>query len=213
MNLLELKSNGWARVEGIASPAALLDLGKTLGCPVPSPNGEMVKEIKVSGAATAPPGSQSALHGRGPFPLHTDTVFWPLPVRYVLLRGSGDTRRPTTVLSFERLLQSCDERIAKLAERSTWLAGAKVKPFYCSLKFRHGGLVGWRYDRDNISPVNEAAREVDEALRPLTHAAIGEPIHWTGNTAIILSNWHVLHGRGPEPPDEGARVIERLYVR
>ena len=212
-NILELKTTGWTRVEGISSPAALLELGRTLGCPVPSPNGEMVKEISVSAAATALPGSQSALHGRGPFPLHTDTVFWPLPVRYVLLRGTGDTRRPTTVLSFERLIERCDERIAKLAGRSIWLAGAKVKPFYCSLKFRHGGSVGWRYARDNMSPVNEAAREVDEALRPLTHASIGETIHWTGDTAVILSNWHVLHGRGPEPQDEGARVIERLYVR
>lgn len=212
-NVCKLKTAGWTSVEGISSPAALLELGRTLGCPVPSPNGEIVKEIRVSGVTAASPGSQSALHGRGPFPLHTDTVFWPLPVRYVLLRGTGDTRRPTTVLSFERLLQRCDERIAKLAERSIWLAGAKVKPFYCSLKFRHGGLVGWRYDADNMSPVNAAAIEVDQALRPLTQASIGEPIHWTGNSAVILSNWHVLHGRGPEPSDEGARIIERLYVR
>jgi hypothetical protein len=213
MNLVELKRTGWTRVDGVSSPAELLELGRVLGTPIPSPNGEMVKEIRVTPAAEGLPGSQSALHGRGRFPLHTDTVFWPLPVRYVLLRGSGDTRRPTTVLSFARLLGECDKRIGLLAEKSIWLAGAKVKPFYCSLRFRQDGVIGWRYDPDNMSPVNEAAAEVDRAIRPVANGPLGDAIHWSGDCAVVLSNWHVLHGRGPEPLDEGARVVERLYVR
>jgi alpha-ketoglutarate-dependent taurine dioxygenase len=213
MGLSVLKTSGWALVEGISSDRKLLELGEALGSPVPSPNGELVKEIRRFAANEAPPGSQSRIYGTGSFPLHTDTVFWPLPVRYVLLRARGDTRRPTTVMSFTDLLRDCDARFHSLAESSVWLAGANSRRFYCSLKFRHEDSVGWRYDADLMSPANDAAVTVDRILRPLVSSERVGYIDWSENTAVILSNWDVLHGRGPEPLDEGIRVIERLYVR
>lgn len=213
MQFTELKISGWTLVKGVSSRAELLELGRALGCPVPSPNGEIVKEIRITPAAEAPPGSQSSIYDTGPFPLHTDTVFWPVPVRYVILRAHGDTRRPTTVKSFSQLLQECDARFSVLAEKSVWIVGTKSKRFYCSLRFRHGDLVGWRYDADCMSPANTAAIEVDKVLRPLVNSGRTDCINWSGDTAVILSNWNVLHGRGPEPRDEGTRIIERLYVR
>jgi len=75
----------------------------------------MVKEIRVTPQEQAVPGSQSSRHGTGAFPLHTDTVFWPDPVRYVILRGSGDTRRPTMVLSFAELFEQCEPAVRALA--------------------------------------------------------------------------------------------------
>ena len=173
----------------------------------------MIKEIRVTLESEAAPGSQSSLHGTGRFPLHTATVFWPIPVRYVVLRVIGDTRRPTTVLPFAQLLRESGGRVATLAERSVWLAGAKSRPFYCSMKFTHNGVSGWRYDADNMSPANDAANEVDQVLRRLVASGIGDHIQWSGETAVVLANWHVLHGRGPEPMNEGVRIVERLYVR
>jgi alpha-ketoglutarate-dependent taurine dioxygenase len=64
-----------------------------------------------------------------------------------------------------------------------------------------------------MSPANDAAVTVDRILRPLVSSERVGCIDWSENTAVILSNWDVLHGRGPEPLDEGIRVIERLYVR
>ena len=46
----------------------------------------------------------SAQFGMGEFPLHTDTAFWTIPARFLILRVSGDTRRPTTLLSFRKLI-------------------------------------------------------------------------------------------------------------
>jgi len=209
----ELKLKGWTSVSGISSPERMIQLGKTLGTPVPSPNGELVKEIRITPAAEASPGSQSAIYNKGPFPLHTDTVFWPTPVRYVILRGYGDTRRPTTAMSFARLLQNHDKFFVKLSERSVWVAGPESKRFYCSLIFRHGDSIGWRYDADLMKPVNAAAKEVDRILRPMVKREDTDSVDWSENTAVIFSNWNALHGRGKEPENEGSRVIERLYVR
>jgi alpha-ketoglutarate-dependent taurine dioxygenase len=213
MPLARLETSGWAIVEGVPSPDVLLELGRTLGRPVPSPNGELIKEIRVATATDAPPGSQSSIFGTGPFPLHTDTVFWPVPVRYVLLRVRGDTRRPTTVMAFSQLIRDCGERFRVLAERSVWVAGTKQERFYCSLRFRQGDSIGWRYDANLMAPMNDAAIEVDEVLRTLVATGPAHRIPWSENLAVVLSNWAVLHGRGPEPHDEGVRIIERLYVR
>jgi len=200
-------------VNGISSKADLLELGKALGSPVRTPNGELVKEIRRIPRDEAPLGSQSALYGAGPFPLHTDTVFWPLPVRYVLLRGYGDTRRPTTVKRFSELVRNCTPQFHLCARSSVWLVHAGSKSFYCSLQFRHGNSNGWRYDADLMVPVNSAAVHVDSVLRPLVTDEVIESITWSGDKAVVFSNWSTLHGRGPQPPDEGIRVIERLYVR
>lgn len=213
MDIAELQTKGWALVDGVSSQAELLELGKAIGSPVPTPNGELVKEIRRIPPDEASEGSQSAIYGAGPFPLHTDTAFWPIPVRYVLLRGYGDTRRPTTVMRFSDLLRECDPRFHALAKSSVWLVRTGTKRFYCSLRFRCGDLVGWRYDVDLMSPANDAAIQVDRVMRPLVASEKGDSITWSGNTAAVICNWITLHGRGAQPPGEDIRIIERLYVR
>jgi hypothetical protein len=206
LRLPDLDTIGWTCVSGISSRAGLLELGRALGTPVPTPNGEIIKEIRVTSASKATPGTQSSIHGTGPFPLHTDTVFWPVPVRYVILRAYGDTRRPTTVITFDRLLRECGTQFSSLAKQSVWLVGKtseKLKKFYCSLKFRHGLSDGWRYDGDCMSPANPAAAKANRILQHLVAAGNAHPITWSNDTAVVLSNWKVLHGRGPEPDHEG----------
>jgi hypothetical protein len=118
-------------------------------------------------------------------------------------------------MSFSRLIRECGTGFSALVEKSVWLVGKtseKLRKFYCSLRFRHGHSVGWRYDGDCMFPANAAAVEVDTILRPLVGGGRGDCINWSSDRAVVLSNWNVLHGRGPEPPGEGNRIIERLYV-
>lgn len=213
MDLADLHVKGWTTVSGVSSHEDLLELGKALGSCARTPNGELVKEIRRIPRDQAPPGSQSALYGAGPFPLHTDTVFWTLPVRYVLLRGYGDTRRPTTVMSFADLLDGADSKVISAIRESVWRVRAGSKGFYCSMQFRHSDALGWRYDADLMIPANKAALRVEEVIRPLVAADAKESISWSGDKAVVLANWIVLHGRGPQPDNEGERVVERLYVR
>jgi hypothetical protein len=213
MDLEKLKISGWTFVEGITSNSDMLELGKSLGTPVLSPNGELVKEIRRIPQEEAFPGSQSAIYGAGSFPLHTDTVFWPLPVRYVILRARGDLRRPTTVRSFSDLFNECDSEVPKLVAKSVWLVKVNTKHFYCSMKYHLGDSVGWRYDFDLMTPVNDAAKKVNSILHPLVCSRNVTNVVWLKDVAVIFSNWNVLHGRGPQPDNEGVRILERLYVR
>jgi hypothetical protein len=70
LDIAELNTRGWILVDDISSQADLLKLGTSLGSPVRTPNGELVKEIRRIPREEAPLGSQSALYGAGPFPLH-----------------------------------------------------------------------------------------------------------------------------------------------
>ncbi len=192
MDLTELNERGWTFVDGVSSQADLLELGKALGCPVRTPNGDLVKEIRRIPRDEAPPGSQSALYGAGPFLLHTDTVFWPLPVRYVLLRGYGDTRRPTTVKRFYELVRECDTQFHVCARDSVWLVSAGPKKFYCSIKFRHGDSSGWRYDADLMAPANDAAVHIERVLRPLVSGEAVDQQLFESSKRTSVTNLHLV---------------------
>jgi hypothetical protein len=207
----ELEARGWMRVRGVANRSNLLELARSIGCPVPAPTGELVKELTVKGNAAARKGTFSGIYGEGQFPLHTDTAFWPRPSRYIVLRACGDIRRCTTVLKFQDLVSEKDAELGAV-NRSVWLLRTPSRAFYCSLRFRSENASGWRYDSQCMSPANEAARNAKHVLEYQLTRLRPECINWSPGLAVILCNWVVLHGRGPAPPDEGGRILERIYV-
>jgi hypothetical protein len=210
--LRQLETLGWACVPGIASRSKLLDLARSLGRPLASPSGELVKELIPTSRAEARRGTLSETHGFGPFPLHTDTAFWPVPSRYLVLRAHGDIRRYTSILSFAELFRGATTDLCDFARRSVWLVRTQSGSFYCSMKFRARNTIGWRYDQQCMSPANEAAHQTRELLGArLTHSRI-QCIHWTEDLALVLCNWNVLHGRGPSPREESGRILDRVYV-
>ncbi len=208
----ELEARGWTKVAGVASQDELSQIARSLGRPVISPTGELIKRLVPKDVTTARPGTLSAAHGTGAFPLHTDTAFWPTPCRYLVLRATGDVRRITAVASFARLLRSLGNSFHKLAERSVWIARTPTHSHYCSMIFRVGRQTGWRYDPQCMVPVNEAAKQVDMSLRDATTEFETETLRWEEGLAIIVCNWKMLHGRGPMPIEEKRRVLERIYV-
>lgn len=78
--------------------------------------------------------------------------------------------------------------------------------------FSVGRFRGWRYDRQCMFPVNRAAHELVEVLGPLEEHGFLEQVNWSPGVTVVISNWKVLHGRGPEPVQERERVLERIYV-
>jgi hypothetical protein len=208
----ELKARGWTSVTGIASRAAFIELACSIGRPLHSPTGELVRELTPTRSANAPRGTLSDAYSTGPFPLHTDTAFWPVPSKYVVLRALGDIRRRTTVLTFADLFREGAPDLGALADRSIWLVRTPSGSFHCSMKFRSRNATGWRLDGQCMFPINDAAHKVQEMLRPLLSGNRMDYINWNGNMAVVLCNWEVLHGRGPSPPNECGRILERIYV-
>jgi hypothetical protein len=208
----EFKARGWTYVPGVTSRAKLLELARSIGRPVPAPTGELVKELVPQESTQAREGTLSRVHGKGVFPLHTDTAFWPRPSKYIVLRTCGDIRRCTTVLRFADLFPEDDAGLRARIDRSVWLSRTSSRGFYCSMRFRSENAIGWRYDCQCMAPANDAALEVRDMIGPRLTRARPDCISWTSDVAVILYNWEVLHGRGPAPPNEGVRILERIYV-
>lgn len=208
----ELRALGWTCVTGVNGRSELIDLARTIGRPIPSATGEIVKELLPNPQAQARKGTLSAKYATGSFPLHTDTAFWALPSRYLVLRVRGDVRRDTTVLSFARLFEKGTSDLRTLAEHSVWLVRTPTSAMYCSMRFGSQAGRGWRYDPHCMSPVNDFAFRVREQIDSLLASSRVECIHWKSDLAVVVCNWEVLHGRGTSPPRETSRILERIYV-
>jgi hypothetical protein len=208
----ELNGRGWTLVAGVSSRAALFDLAKLIGPPLPHPNGEMVKEVRVVPVEAAKRSTLSSRFGAQSFPLHTDTAFLTVPARYLVLRVVGDTRRTTTILPFRSIIDEFGRSVSDWAERSVWYLRTPSHSTYCSMRFRVRDLAGWRFDGQCMFPANATARQMSAAVQNQTIQQKIEQIDWSTGCAAVISNWTVLHGRGPAPNDERDRVLERVYV-
>ena len=208
----QLDCVGYLPVSGIRDTHDLLGLANSLGRLIPGPSGQLVKRLSIVPKDKGPLGTFSREFGRGSFPLHTDTAFWPRPACYLVMRASGDIRRTTTVLSFARLIQYAGADIQEKIHRSAWVLSVPHKKQYCSMKISTNPETGYRYDPNCMLPANTEAVEIRNWLLCEDVQSLSVPHNWASDVALIISNWTALHGRGANPPNEQERILERIYV-
>ncbi|HWF37566.1 MAG TPA: hypothetical protein VG322_03545 [Candidatus Acidoferrales bacterium] len=210
----EAEKRGLVAVKGVNDKDSLLELARSLGRPIAGADGHLIKELRVKHRAAALPCTLSAAFGTASFPLHTDTAFWKVPARFLVMRAIGDVRRPTMVYPFSELFVLTSERLFEACRRAVWTLKSSTGPVYCGMTFRASDESrGFRYDRQCMAPANSAAREVDEYMHFEAVGAAVRQVSWSDGTAVVIANWQALHGRGPEPPQEAERILQRIYVR
>lgn len=214
MKLLEtLEDRGWACVPDITGASDLLRLATSLGKPVRNAHHALISELRVAASVEARPMTLSAIFGTGAFPLHTDTAFWPTPAKFLVMLATGDIRRTTTVCSLRRILDSGGTTLMNLIEKSVWIVRGKDGNHYGQMTLSTKGIrSGVRFDRQCMKPANASAKEVAAYFDTDDCAAIVEHLEWRPQTAVVISNWHTLHGRGSRPVDEQQRILQRIYV-
>jgi hypothetical protein len=186
-------------------------LATSIGVPVTNSTGPLIKRLRPLHPHEAPAGTLSSIYGTSSFPFHTDTAFWTVPAKFVLLRAIGDLRRATCVCTFHELFKLGD--LEDVARESVWTVPQKNGSVYCTMTVRDGSEAGYRYDKDCMSPKNRAATYLSEQFTRIFSCFKGHIVKWTPGKVLILSNWLALHARDASPIDEGERTIERIYVR
>jgi alpha-ketoglutarate-dependent taurine dioxygenase len=193
----QLIQRGWARIDEAVTDGDMLSVAWDLGQPTPSPTGELIKILAPTPTADAPRQTLSSQYGTGPQPLHTDTAFWAVPVRYVVLSVRGDKRRPMELLNFDDAISVLGTSERSLVDRSVWCARPGIGNFYCSIRFQGDGTRGWRFDPIAMVPANTAALTLRPALEHVLRRHDQRiAISWTDTGCIIIDNWRVLHARG-----------------
>ena len=198
----ELSTRGYARLHDINSVELALSATESLGPLLPL-NGRRVQRLVPKERAAAKSNSFSQRHGRSAFPLHTDTAFWDEPARFIVLFSSGMSQSATRVLSVNdtnNLMASarCDNPIFL---RKT------IKGAVYSHPWGDAAELNALYDPCCMSAANVAAQEFEEeALKAWERS---HRLCWRGNTALVIDNWRVMHGR--ESCTDDNRLLYRFY--
>ena len=200
-------------MDNVRTTAEFIDLASSIGTLIELPEGKVCQELHVTDSKEAKPNTLSSRFGMGMFPFHTDTAFWELPARWVLLRAvSGDLDRPTHLQSFKELFQGVSR---SLVRRSAWICDTGVAKRYSTISFIHEGSEGFRYDPNCMTPANNAARQVDEMIRHQCFDLNGDMIKWIPDRVAIIDNWAWLHARGASsaPAESQSRILQRIYLK
>jgi len=212
INSVQLKESSWTVVHDICSQRELLIVASDLGTPIDTGKG-FVPYIVPKSKKRARSGTFGSVYGTAGYPPHTDTAHWPTPAKYIVLSAQGDIRRPTTLLKIRSFFDSANAKIKEHIDKAIWYTGNQSSRFYCTTTFKVDGEIGWRFDPMCMKPANESARIIlPLILEQLEHSELyNHP--WSKRSALVIDNWRMLHGRGPEPINEGARQLFRVLVR
>ncbi|MCF5711432.1 hypothetical protein I9H06_24025 [Pseudomonas tremae] len=210
IDLNALRVDGFVEVEGIESKEHLIEIAKSIGKCLPNPDGSLISTVRANNGVCARPGTFSHAYGLSPFPMHTDTAYCSLPVRYLVLGMLKPSEASTRYINIKHIIESGSANLLKLARESIYLVETFEQAKYTSAVFSSGGVTGVRYDPNIMTPANKPARKFDLELADAIRGAGFNEVYWPGNKAVILDNWECLHGRSKVA--ESNREILRIYL-
>jgi len=210
-NIDILKRKGWTELDNYSDETRLLEAAKSIGNIVKQPNQQEIFALYPSEQNDAKKGTFSNLHGKSEFPLHTDTAFLNVPIRYMILNTQKDSFCGTTVLSTKKLFHQISDEEMKIALKSIFLLKTNKGSYYTSLFFKHLGEEGFRYDSTCMTPINKHAKDFVPILQRAINIVEPEVIKWNQYKTVLIDNWKTLHGREPIGTDS-KRELKRIYI-
>ena len=211
-NLKILKEKGWTEIENISSDEDLIKIAKGLGQLTNHPNGQLIGKLKPKDGSNSIKGTFSNQYGYDAFPLHTDTAFWPKPVRYVLLGSKDKSICNSFIVSVSDIWKQMTEDDKKEARQAIYLIKTIHGKFYSSLLFRDSITEGLKYDPSCMQPLNKSAKKFQPKLEKALSEVNPKEIQWTGNKVVVIDNWRTLHGRRAAKADL-KRELKRIYIK
>lgn len=198
----ELTARGYAQFHDVHCLEHALSATESLGPLLPL-NGQRVQRLVPKEIEETQSNSFSRRHGRNAFPLHTDTAFWAEPARFIVLFSSVMSHSATRVLS----ANDTNDLIASARRNNPVFLRSTIKGAVYSHPWGDTTEFNALYDPCCMRAVNAAALEFEEAT-----LKAGERSHrlcWRGNTALVIDNWRVMHGR--ESCTDDNRLLYRFY--
>lgn len=208
LNLLTAK--GVLIIDGIKSTDELINLAKSIGQITLHPNGENLAVLKASNGEKSLTGTFSYTFGLNAFPFHTDTAFWALPVRYVVMGMFAQSKSTTNYISILDIAKYISFDLMSQARKSIYLVETFEGSKYISPAFEKNGKWGIRFDPNIMTPVNDHAKKFHVEFTKAIESVEFKRIDWTGNKAVIFDNWNYLHGRSAVNSEN--RKIYRIYL-
>lgn len=204
-----LSERGFAISSGHAAHE-LLTIGRMFGAPVAEPrDGVLIKPLRPVASGDAPRNTLSAHYGQGPFPLHTEAAYWPVPPRFLILFcvAPGDGAQSTLLVDGSPL---CREQSLTT---TPWLVSSGFHPFLGTLVDTNNGEARIRFDGHCMRPLTIAGRRTAAIVKGFIESAEPYRQAWQTGDLLIIDNCRMLHGRGAPTGETTARLLLKLLVR
>lgn len=205
-----LLKNGIVKIPCVEfSDVALLDLASSFGKVIPGARGEMVQQLPAREIGNGPKGSFSYTVGYGQFPWHTDTAYWEVPARFLLLASEKASPCATTYQFFDAI-KSAIADFDYLIARAVFLMDVPGGRRYISPRFIMAGKRGYRLDFHIYKPVNKEAMTLMNLIGEFLEKNYLRHL-WTGKNVVVVDNWRIIHGRETAIGDKN-RILKRIYI-
>lgn len=196
----QLRSHGWEVVDDVSLPALCQSLATLGRVARPHP-------LAPTAAMARRPRSLSAIHGTGPFPLHTDGASRAVPPLFIALWAEASHPTATT------FADGNDETLAHPVFSRGWLVapGGRRKPFYSIPRSVRNGRVVWRLNTDCMAPAVCSTATFELVEQRLEEVGLRR-VEWVERRALLLDNRRMLHGRESLGRDTPRRRLWRVEV-
>lgn len=206
----QLIEEGFALLTRPDNECELLSIASKYGKIVPDNNGNIIQKLRVRQKGAGIRNSFSYCFGQEKFPWHTDTAFWNIPVRYIMLSSQRPSTCTTNCVRIDKLFDD-KEYFKFLSLRAIFLvrlpSSIRVLPFL----FKNANSYGYRYDQHIMTPYNKEAKELDQYIKEKLRKNNYSSIHWNGQCLALIDNWKVVHNRS-KCINDPERELLRIYI-
>lgn len=210
--LKELNSKGWIEFNSMNDDYTLINISKTLGEILKHQNGNDVEYLKPKYKKDAIKNTFSYKYEYDRFPLHTDTAFWEIPAKYVLLSCDELNNTATTIITYEEIYKHLTTSEILELKKSIFLVKTSTKNFYTSFMNKYLDHTFIRFDSNCMKPINKSANTTLDIIENKLGKLSLKNIIWDKPKVFIFDNWKVLHGRECIKSDEN-RILKRIYIK
>lgn len=208
----ELQEKGWLEINKNLTDRELILFAESFGKIIPHPNGKVIDLLVPKQSDEATKNTLSHRFGLNSFPLHTDTSFWNLPAKYIIMSCPDGCNTSTTLIHWQKIKEHLSDNDLINFEQAIYLVKTPNKTFYTKLIHFHNAQHYFRYDPFIMKPINKHAKNIDKTLNTILKNLNLIKINWIENKTIIIDNWKMLHGRESIKKDLN-RKIKRIYIQ
>lgn len=208
----QLQKNGWIEIDYSNYDEDLINIAKEFGTIINHPNGSIIDYIRPKKKTEALKNTLSYNFEYKEFPLHTDTAFWEIPSRYVLLSCENYSSTATTIIKSEELINLLSIKELSEFKNSIFLVKTQNSNFYTSILSIICNIKCFRFDSNCMRPLNNSAKISEEIIKEKIQLIEVTRIIWNNPKILIFDNWSTLHGRDEVVNDE-KRIIKRIYIK
>lgn len=212
INLEELRNKGWTEIIiSSTNEKKLIEIASNIGKIQTHPNGELVGTIIPKNKTNAILNSFSYKYEHNTFPLHTDTAFWNVPAKYVLLFSELESQTATTIIHVQDILSILSEQQWNDVEKSIFVIKTPETSFYTKIIGKVENQLFFRFDSNCMKPINDSAKKTQKVFEEKLQLLTKNRVFWNKPKVLIFDNWKTFHGREAIIGNEN-RILKRIYI-